>query len=328
MNSKVNYTFVGFSVLVSIALIFMFVFWLIKPTDAQEMRYYKINFTESVSGLNIDSPVKYRGVTIGQVKEMRINPDNIETIEVLVLVERDAPVKVDTVAKLKAQGITGLSFVDLSEGSRNSACLGDVSDDEVPEIDSIPSLLVKMEESFGDVSGNLIKTMQSLQLLFNGENRENIEKILHHTANTMERTERLLNDESIKQFHQLLSHASSAMQNIDIAVQKLDKTIPKVDLFLENSVTFEKSVSHSLHSVSQSYLSLASSARVFQERNENGDYSVKENLGAPMKQFELTMRELQQTMINLNEMLEQFGNSPSDMIFMHEEKSVGPGERE
>jgi len=259
---------------------------------------------------------------------MRINPDNIETIEVLVLVEKDAPVKIDTVAKLKAQGITGLSFVDLSEGSEESACLSDISDEEIPEISSVPSFLVRMEESFGSVSANLMKTMQSLQHLMDTDNQERISRILEHTANTMERTERALDDATIEHFHQLVAHAASAMK-------KLDATIPKVDTFLDRSVAFEQNLSHSIHSmstsihsVSQSYLKLASSAKVFQERNENGDYSVKENVGAPMKQFELTMRELQQTMINLNEMLEQFGNSPSDMIFIHEEKYIGPGEKE
>ncbi len=328
MNSKVNYTLVGIFVLFSMAMIAFFIFWLSQPIDKQEMKYYKINFTESVSGLNIDSPVKYRGVTIGQVKEMRINPENIETIEVLVLVEKDAPVKVDTVAKLKAQGITGLSFVDLSEGSKESACLTDISDEKIPEISSVPSFLVRMEESFGSVSSNLMKTMQSLQHLMDTDNQERISRILEHTANTMERTERVLDDATIEYFHQLVAHAASAMK-------KLDATMPKVDAFLDNSVAFEQNLSHSIHSmstsihsVSQSYLKLASSAKVFQERNENGDYSVKENVGAPMKQFELTMRELQQTMINLNEMLEQFGNSPSDMIFIHEEKYIGPGEKE
>jgi len=328
MNSKVNYTFVGLFVLASILAIFTFVLWLIEPTDQEEMTYYKINFTESVSGLNIDSPVKYRGVTIGQVKKMRINPANIETIEVLVLVEKDAPVKVDTVAKLKAQGITGLSFVDLSEGSKESACLVDISEEEIPEIKSIPSFLVRMEESFGSVSSNLMKTMQSLQHLMDSDNQERISRILEHTANTMERTERALDDATIEHFHQLVASADAVMQ-------KLNVTIPKVDTFLDSSIKFENNISHSvdimsnsIHSVSQSYLQLASSAKVFQERNENGDYSVKENLGAPMKQFELSMRELQQTMINLNEMLDKFGNSPSDMIFVHEEKVIGPGERE
>ena len=328
MNSKVNYTLVGFFVLALIVAIFTFVLWLIEPTDQQEMAYYKINFTESVSGLNIDSPIKYRGVTIGQVKKMRINPANIETIEVLILVEKDAPVKVDTVAKLKAQGITGLSFVDLSEGSKESACLVDTSEEEIPEIKSIPSFLVRMEESFGSVSANLMQTMQSLQQLLDSGNRERISRILEHTANTMKRVERMLDDATIEHFHALVAHASSA-------VKKLNVTMPKVDAFLDNSINFEQNLSHSIHavnrsihSVSQSYLQIASSAKVFQERNANGDYSVKENVGAPMKQFELTMRELQQTMINLNEMLEEFGNSPSDMIFMHEEKNIGPGERE
>ncbi|OQX58419.1 MAG: hypothetical protein B5M52_05550 [Helicobacteraceae bacterium 4484_230] len=170
MNSKTNYIMVGIFVLFSLALILFFVMWLMRPTDEIQMRLYKINFMESVSGLNIDSPVKYRGVSIGKVKKMQINPKNNELIEVLIEVVKTAPIKTDTVAKLKAQGITGLSFVDLSEGSKESPLLVGHRDNEILEIKSAPSFLVRVEQTFGTVSQSLTKTMQRTQKLLSDEN--------------------------------------------------------------------------------------------------------------------------------------------------------------
>ncbi len=320
MNAKTNYTMVGFFVLLSIVLIFVFVIWLIKPTDDKELTSFRIYFTESVSGLNIDSPVKYRGVTIGKVTKMRINPTNVEEIEVKILVDREAPIKTDTVAKLKAQGITGLSYIDLSEGSKETPLLCAEGEEE-RVIKSVPSFLVKVEESFGSVSLNLSKTLHATSVLLRDENQEEITKTLTHLAATMDKLDKALNETTINNFHKLLASARST-------VEKMDKTMPKVDSFIEKSVDFESRVSNALTSISKSYLTIASAMAVFEERNRNGDYSMKESTAEPMKQFQITMREMQTTLNEINLLLARYGDSPSNILLQTEEPNIGPGEKE
>jgi len=319
MNAKTNYTMVGLFVITSIVLIFVFVIWLIKPTDDRELTSFKIYFTESVSGLNIDSPVKYRGVTIGKVTQMRINPVNIEEIEVNILVDREAPIKTDTVAKLKSQGITGLNYIDLSQGSKETALLCEEGEEELV-IKSVPSFLVKVEESFGSVSLNLSKTLHSTSVLLREENQAAITKSLKHLSSVMEKVDIALNDRAIKNFDKLLFSARST-------VEKMDKTVPKVDQFIAKSVDFENRVANALGSISKSYLTIASSLAVFEERNRNGDYSMKNSTAEPMKQFGITMREMERTLNEINAILARYGDSPSNMLLQTEEADIGPGEK-
>ncbi len=319
MNAKTNYTMVGLFVIMSIVLIFVFVIWLVRPTDDRELTSFKIYFTESVSGLNIDSPVKYRGVTIGKVTRMRINPTNIEEIQVDILVDREAPIKTDTVAKLKAQGITGLNYIDLSQGSKATPLLCEENEED-PVIKSVPSFLVKVEESFGSVSVNLSKTLHATSTLLRDENQEEITKILKHFSATMEKLDTALNETSIRNFQKLLVSARST-------VEKMDKTMPKVDQFIDKSVAFEEGVSNALSSISKSYLTIASSLAVFEERNRNGDYSMKESTAEPMKQFGITMREMERTLNEINAILARYGDSPSNMLLQTEEADIGPGEK-
>lgn len=320
MNAKTNYTLVGLFVIMSIVLIFVFVIWLIRPGDEKARTPFRIYFTESVSGLNIDSPVKYRGVTIGKVTTMRINPANVEEIEVKIMVDSTAPIKTDTVAKLKAQGITGLNYIDLSEGSKNAPLLSD-GKKEPAVIKSIPSFLVKVEESFGSISVNLSDTLNSIQVLLRDENQAEITKTLKHTAQTMAKLDRALDDKSIENFHKLLASARAT-------AEKLDRTMPKVDAFIDNSIDFEERIASALASITGSYKKLASSMALFEERNRNGDYSVKENVGEPMKQFQITMRELQTTLNEINLLLARYGDSPSDILLQSEEPNIGPGEEQ
>jgi len=319
MNAKTNYTMVGLFVIMSIVLIFVFVIWLIRPTDERELTSFKIYFTESVSGLNVDSPVKYRGVTIGKVTKMQINKANIEEIEVQILVDKDAPIKTDTVAKLKSQGITGLNYIDLSQGSTTTPLLCDEETDELV-IKSVPSFLVKVEESFGSVSLNLSKTLHATSVLLREENQVEITKILTHLSSVVEKIDVALDKKNIRNFEKILLSARST-------VEKMDKVMPKVDKFIGNSVDFENRVANALSSISKSYLTIASSLALFEERNRNGDYSMKESTAEPMKQFGITMREMERTLNEINSILARYGDSPSNMLLQTEEADVGPGEK-
>ena len=321
MNSKTNYTLVGFFVLTSIVMVFVFVVWLVKPTDEKVLSTYIINFSESVSGLNVDSPVKYRGVTIGKVTEMGINLKNTEEIKVYIKVDKAAPIKTDTVAKLKSQGITGLNYIDLSQGSQDSELLCDEGDKSVHVIASVPSFLVKVEESFGSVSLNLSKTLHETSVLLREENQVAITKTLKHMVSVMEKVDQALDDKSINDYHELLA-------SMRRSAQMFEKSIPKVDITLDETIIFEKRVGESLETVANSYKTIASSMAVWEERNKNGDYSIKDSTEGPMKQFGITMRELQTTLDEVNALLARYSDSPGNMFLQSESPDIGPGERE
>jgi len=320
MNSRTNYTLVGFFVLTSIVMIFVFVVWLIKPTDEKVLSTYIINFSESVSGLNVDSPVKYRGVTIGKVTKMGINLKNTEEIKVYIKVDKDAPIKTDTVAKLKSQGITGLNYIDLSQGSQDSELLCEEGDEREHIIKSVPSFLVKVEESFGSVSVNLSKTLHETGVLLREENQVEITKTLKYMANVMEKIDRALDEKSIDDYHALLA-------SLRRSSEQLEKSLPKVDQTLDETIIFEKKVAESLQTVARSYETIASSMAVWEARNKNGDYSIKESTAGPMKQFGITMREMQTTLDEINALLARYSDSPGNMFLQSESPDIGPGER-
>ncbi len=320
MNNRVNYAFVGIFVLISAALILGFVYWLMEPADKELMKPYRVFFTESVSGLNVDSSVKFRGVSVGKVEDILINPKNSEEVQVNILLREGTPVKVDTVAKLEAHGITGLSYIDLSQGSKDAPWLNEVKKDGVPVIVSAPSFFERMSHSMGSVTAKLSKTLERTEALLNDDNQERLAKLLESSANAMVQMEKAFSDQAIEDLHQLLVSSSSASK-------KIDAILPKIDTFIDNSVAIENTFDSSIRTITKSYQGIAESFAVFQQKNESGHFSVKDHVGPPMKQFELTMREMQETLMNINRMLERYEHSPSDMLFRHEEQHLGPGEQ-
>lgn len=98
---------------------------------------YRIHFAESVSGLSAGDPVKFRGVDVGTVKSIAIDPANLQQVQVDVTLRKDAPVKPDTKATLKLKGITGTVFIELSGGNADATSLvAATPPGQVPEIPS------------------------------------------------------------------------------------------------------------------------------------------------------------------------------------------------
>ena len=113
---------------------------------------------------------------------LKINPKNLEQVEVLVSILKSTPIKDDTVAKLTAQGITGLSYINLSMGSNSGICLEAKEGEEYPSIKTVPSFFENFESSLGSVSTKLSSTLSRTERLLNDENQAEITKLLKRTA--------------------------------------------------------------------------------------------------------------------------------------------------
>jgi phospholipid/cholesterol/gamma-HCH transport system substrate-binding protein len=114
----------------------LFFVWLAN-TGRRDDVTYRIHFADSVSGLALGDPVKFRGVDVGMVKAMVIDPDDPRRVQVDVRLRKEAPVKTDTKASLKLKGITGVVFIELNGGNPNAESL--VATTPTGTIPEIPS---------------------------------------------------------------------------------------------------------------------------------------------------------------------------------------------
>ncbi|MBU1659639.1 MCE family protein [bacterium] len=297
-----------------------FTYWLLKPSAEDETRKYLVYFDESVLGLNIDAAVKYRGIKVGSVSRMRINPKNSEQVEILITILKTTPIKSSTVATLTSQGITGLSYINLNLGDNNAPSLEVVGEEKYPVIKTTPSLLQRFETSLDDVSSKLSKTLTRTEELLNDENQEQLTLLLKRSAGFMDKMERLFDDESIKHFH-------ASAKNLESITFKVDNLIPKIDTFVENSVVWEEKISASLSSIMISYLGVKSSMEEFKRAITSGEFNLKEITADIVPTMNNTLLESQNLMIRVEGFLNNYERSPSDILFKEEQIKKGPGEK-
>ncbi len=319
MNNKVNYTAVGIMVIAGFVLMLSFAYWLLKPSAEDEVRKYNIHFDESVLGLNIDSAVKYRGINVGKVTSLRINPNNSEQVEVLITILKTTPIKETTRAKLTSQGITGLSYINLSLGGNGTAALKAKEGEKYPIIKTEASFFERFEKSLGTVSTKLSKTLTRTSKLLDEGNQEQITLLLKSTASFMVQMEKLVDDEAIKNFH-------ASMKNLDNATRNLDAMMPKIELFIDKSVAWEDKISKSFNSIMSSYLKISAAMDKFKASIANGEFNFKEISSDVVPTMNNTLLEMQHLMIRIEGALNQYERSPGDILFKQEEIKKGPGE--
>lgn len=320
MNNKVNYTVVGIVVLFAMALMMSFGYWLLKPTNEDVVQRYTIYFDESVFGLNIDAPVKYRGISVGKVSKLKINPKNSEQVQVTITILDNTPIKVNTVAKLTAQGITGLSYINLSLGTHDAPELKKKDGELYPVITSVPSFFEDLEQSFGSVSSNLSSTLVQTQELLNKENQKQFSLLLKNSAITMQKINKLLDDKTI-------THIQSTIVHLDSTSKKLDAMMPKVNMFLANSTAWEDSIKKSFYSIADSFVVIQDSMVGIKDATWDGVNQFKDASSGVVPSLDNTLFEMQQLMIKLEGTLEQYDRSPGDILFKREDIKLAPGEK-
>ena len=178
-----NYTFVGLFVIVLAAVLLAGVLWLASG-GAFQKKYdlYRAIEDESVAGLNLNAPVKYNGVDVGKVKEIQLDTGNPNRVNLIFAIERGTPIKEDTVAVLKTQGLTGIAYVELSGGARDSPLLLLGTDGELPVIRTKPSLSARLENVLTTVLTKLDSTSNNLNAFLSDENQASFKSALADIA--------------------------------------------------------------------------------------------------------------------------------------------------
>jgi len=319
MNNKVNYTMIGFFVLISFVLMFAFTYWLLKPSEELKVKTYAIFFDESVLGLNIDSAVKFRGINVGKVTTLKINPKNTEQVEVLVSILKSTPIKSSTVAKLTSQGITGLSYINLSLGDNNAPPLKVKDGEKYPVIKTIPSFFENFEQSLGTVSTKVSRTLSRTEQLLNDENQKQIAMLLTKTASFMDKMDKLLDEKTIK-------NLQTTITNVNNSTKKVDMMLPNINNFVDKSVAWENSIADSVSSIMVSYLGIGVSMDEFKRAIASGEFNLQDISSDVVPTMNNTLLEMQHLMIRFDGLINEYKRSPSDVLFKQEQIKKGPGE--
>lgn len=192
METRASFVIVGAFVLSFFVAIVAAVVWLADVDIDADTVHYDIFFEGSVSGLSVGNPVRYGGIPIGIVTDMRISQDRFGEIQVIVEVPRNTLVREDAVARLEYQGITGVGFIQIDGGTEAAAPLKAGPGQDRPEIRSEKSALQQVFDSAPEIMQDLEEVANQATKLLNDQNIAHIQ----NTLNNIDRFSNALGDSS------------------------------------------------------------------------------------------------------------------------------------
>ncbi len=292
---------VGLFVFVGLAFAIWITIWLGMSRYLEKGQYYVTYFDESVQGLGVDSPVKYRGVFIGRVESIAVAPDS-KLIKVILNIESGQQLDPNIVAQLKSVGITGSMFVELDQKKADepdqSPRLGFPS--EYPIIASKPS-------EISGLYGGLNKVLEQVKLL-------DLEGISLQIKTTLENINQTVDDANIQRISKTIESSFERMEII-LADQRWDKILAAADSTLvrvEDLVSSkEQTIASAIDNFNRAMQNVNS---LFDEGSalvSGADASVSEL----MNHLLIAARNLEKASDNLNRLMETLADHPSQLMF-------------
>jgi len=247
-SQKTKFT-VGLFVASGIAMVIVAFIWLGMSRVLEKGRQYVTYFDESVQGLGRDSPVKYRGVSIGRVVKIDVAPDS-RLIEVLMNIETGLSLDRDMVAQLNPVGITGAMFVQMDRKEPGEPDLSPRIDfsPEYPVVASKPSEIGKLFRSIDEilsqmkkldlesVSNRIIATLDHANKLMTDAH---IREIAAEVESSLKEVNRMLKDDRFKRIGASLEHSAASFATLldksHTTVEQMGATLARVDRIVEHS---------------------------------------------------------------------------------------------
>ena len=318
METRASYVAVGSFVLAVVFGLVVFATWLGKISIDSQSDTYRIYFSGAVTGLQVGSPVRYRGIPVGTVTDIRIDPDNVERVQVTVDVTPGTPIVVSNVATLAIQGITGASFVQIVGGMQGDPLLEPEPGEDLPVIASQPSSLAELLENFPRLLESATRLADAATTFLSDENLESVTSIL---ANVDALTQ-TLSDRS-DEISSAVERLESLAVNVDGIVSEarvdLARLSDRVDTTLQTVDTELTLTSVEIRALAQSATATSDQITAFVRENRPG---IREFTNGGINEFTLMVQELRTLANNLSRVAVRIENDPAQFLFGSSEQGV------
>ncbi len=318
METRASYVAVGSFVLAVIVGLVVFATWLGKLSIDSESDTYRIYFTGAVTGLQVGSPVRYRGIPVGTVTDIRIDPENVEQVQVTVDVTPGTPIVVSSIATLAIQGITGASFVQIVGGMQGEPLLEAEPGEDFPVIASQPSSFAELLENFPKLLESATRLADAATRFLSDDNLDAVTSILANidalTSTLSDRSEEISG--AVERLESLAVNVDGIVSEarVDLArlSDRVDTTLQTVDVELSLTAVEIRELAEAATLTSNQMTALI-------RENRPG---IREFTNGGINEFTLMVQELRTLANNLSRVAVRIENDPAQFLFGSSEQGV------
>ena len=302
------------------------IIWLGMTSMFEKGHLYVTYFDESVQGLDVDAPVKYRGVPVGRVDSISVAPDG-NLIQVILSVDVD-PRAVNeqgdnVTAKLAAVGITGSMFVELDRREETLLPRPEPLSftPDHPVIQSVPSdinqLLGGIDDVFSrfknmDIEGTLTRIDTALDTLTGTIRDARIKELSLEFESVLNGVDDIVN---APQWKSLLAHADNAGRGLDNVLQLASRDLKKIGSVVDRVDALLEETSPDLTRTAAALRRTAEKSEAVMDNTDETVLAGRQTVQDLHYTLKTTIRGLETTVDNLNRLSESLSADPSRLLF-------------
>ena len=300
MENKAHALMAGVFVVVVTALLALLAIWLTR--DNVERHLYEMSTSQTISGLQPQAAVRFRGVPVGKVESIGFDEKVKGNVLIVVSIDRAAPVTASTFAAVASQGVTGLGFIQLDDNGESTQRLTP-NDDDPPRIPLQPSTLDK-----------LLKQSQT---------------IFVQAEQATTRLNQVLSDENQKAVNVAVTQLAEAAGSINRVAKGLEPTVAALPALTRDSTATLLAVKNASTQVAATAERLNAKGGALDKLTQGGTAlaaGIETFSAATLPKLSEVADETARTMRQLRRTVSAVDDNPQSLIFGNGPRQPGPGE--
>ena len=142
---------------------------------------YELVASSPVTGLSVQSAVRYQGVPVGRVQSLRFMPDKPGQVRILIGVDPNTPLTESSWAEIVTAGVTGISNVELRDDGKSNKRLVS-SAEKIQDIPIRPSFLERLQSQSEEVLPALERIMDQIEKITGDQNVESLQTTMKNVS--------------------------------------------------------------------------------------------------------------------------------------------------
>lgn len=229
MEKNSHYFIVGVFVTAALLALTFFVIWLAGSHDSRKYAQYTIYFEDSVTGLKQSGIVQYRGVAVGYVTNMRLDPKRNDLIKVDIEIDAATPVRESTRATLGQQGFTGIIFIELSTTDGDNQPAIRMEGERHPIIRGSGTQLAKLFEEMPKITKQILTLTEKMNDVLNADTITSLQTTAQNIEKLSADMNGLLSEQNVANTTTALENLASASETLPQMAERFNRTADEID---------------------------------------------------------------------------------------------------
>jgi len=321
MERKAHYALIGTFVLVSLAALLAFTAWLSNAQFDKKFDNYEISFRGGVQGLSEGTEVRFNGLKVGDITELRIDPNDNNSVIVDIQVESNTPIDFESIGRMEPLGLTGLNYIQIIPGGPNSRIIKNSTDKDPFRLKGEASRIDLLLGSGGTVMESSQAALARINAVMTPEAIMDFHEILNNLRVITSNFVDLKVDPEI--FNRTMQSIEQASSDVSLAADAVDVAAKDFDVLIETDV--KTVLDRSKISMEKLDKTLSAIEVLSKDSNQlitDGRDAINRLSNSGLTDIEETIDSIRRVVLGLESILINFEQNPTAFIVGSSEEKV------